>query len=96
MSKLPTTCQLSIQGQNWFNSGMPTQLLQVQYYSKKVGMSLKISIAVPTIAKGNINHCHVAEQINCNMPTFNKMPNLSYPILLDSFMLITRWHLNKK
>jgi hypothetical protein len=73
MSELTATCQLSLKGPNWFNSDMPTQMFQDQFYSK--------SASCPLPPKGNINHWHVAEQINSDMPTFNKKCQF-FPIIL--------------
>jgi hypothetical protein len=32
--RINSACQLSLKGPNWFNSGMPTQMLQDQSYSE--------------------------------------------------------------
>ncbi len=44
----------------------------------------------PLPLMGNIDHWHFTEHINSDMPIF------FYYILLNSLMLITRWHMNKK
>jgi hypothetical protein len=71
-SELTATCQLSLNGPNWFNSNMPTQMFQDQFYSESWHVANKLTASCPLPPKGNINHWHVAEQINSCMPTFHK------------------------
>jgi hypothetical protein len=63
----------------------------------KVGMSLKINSIMPTTAKEwyiplACRWTHWQRHANFLI----KIPVFSYYLSLNSFMLITRWHLNKK
>jgi hypothetical protein len=42
---------------------------------------------MPITAKGNINHWHIAEQMDCNMPTFNEKGQFFQLYMIELFYI---------